>query len=385
MAAQKGGGQLSTDVTVFQPPESTVRETRPPAGVLTQLALENRYDGVGYRSANPNWKKELADGDMGDPSLLLTYEYERLVHRIIVRPKMPYLDLLHSGGPIRPVGAMDMWQFPRLSLKLVNNTDQTIVVSEVAVRVDTSIIDDDPIPKLDYMTTSLFFFNDGWGPFRNASVRFDVRREEACESGGIDWSVSNFPYHQTLGDFRDTAYVELPEGLDERPLLKLSPSEAKHRKQHPEESSYDQRCYICALGLMRYKTNKGEAREIKFQAPLFRCDAGDMDLGSDIFYNLFLTAGRQKYTLYRSLSRMLKKGDAAQFILMIATDKSARFDLSFSLRGADGVSISADPVELHVLVPRAMDGLSWWRTRSVPPKWHHGTLPTPPRTGTPTS
>jgi len=325
-------GELAADVTLQDEGSAS----------LASLTVENAYDGSGLRHWFAGSDDTAAIG-VPAPELTLTYAYARVGHRVVITPTMPYWDLLKRGGPIRNVSGIFLWQFPKLSVKLLNNTAATLFVTEIEVRVDSSVLDLEPFLRTKYSATgSVIFHNEGWGAVREPQVQFDVRGADACTADGPPETA--LPFAAQLPTFRTDAELPFDRYVSPR-LKKLADSVDLDGDEIPD-------CDLCVLGTMTYATDRGERRELKFQSMQNLCGLGGFER-AEVYYDLFLKAGTQGYTRLLPVSHSLAPGEAEHFVVRVGTDRSARFDLTFSLREAGGTSIPSDSIELNIFVPRS--------------------------------
>src|SRR6266571_3880447 len=121
-----------------QEPVSSTLQThqKPNKYQVTDVAVLNGDDGSGGYLPHASSDRTL------------TYSYERVDKKIWIKPQMPYLDLLSAGGPIAGLDywwSPFSWQFPKLSVKIVNNGDSTVLLSEAVIKVITSKINIEPV------------------------------------------------------------------------------------------------------------------------------------------------------------------------------------------------------------------------------------------------
>ncbi len=68
-------------------------------------------------------------------------------------------------------------------------------------------------------------------------------------------------------------------------------------------------------------------------------------------YVIYLEAGKSGYVKTREIALEVPPGKAEYFLIRIATDKSAQFDLAVALKAVGGQPIPVDDVTLDVLTP----------------------------------
>jgi len=74
------------------------------------------------------------------------------------------------------------WDFPELSVKILNNTERTLLVDEVVFNMSESVEDNRPVVVVVLGTYEgkAAFFNEGWGPVVDPLVRFNVKDPRNC-------------------------------------------------------------------------------------------------------------------------------------------------------------------------------------------------------------
>lgn len=208
------------------------------------------------------------DFDYTSDDCTLRYSYDRNDNKILIKPEMPYLSLLSQGGPILGLSYLwsqpFKWQYPKLSVKLVNTTDHTLLLSEAAIRVTSSKINVEPVLVIhedDYNVGHFRIVNEGWG------------------------------------------------------------------------------------------------QVIKFKTKVSLVEPGPMGSGASApptcLYDLKLKAGESNNTNYLPISQEIKPGESDHFLIRVASDKSARFDLTFSFLTTGGKEIPGREVVLDLFVPRS--------------------------------
>ncbi len=81
-----------------------------------------------------------------DPEIKLFYQKNDVNNQIKIFPQMEYLSKLERGEPISDLyggGGFPYfdWQFPNLDLRIVNNTKETVYVTDIVLEVEESKID----------------------------------------------------------------------------------------------------------------------------------------------------------------------------------------------------------------------------------------------------
>jgi hypothetical protein len=216
------------------------------------------------------------------PDFTVTYAAERQGDTISISPRMPYLSLLATGGPIR--GIQYHWtpflaEFPQLSVKIVNNTDRVVLLTEAVVKINTSSINAEPVlvvKENPWNTGRFSIINEGWGSLIDPVVNFGLAREEDCNSSAtITANMNSQPV--AFSDQTDSAGTEqtdidvshyVPEGLSGKKI-------------------------ICVFGEIHYANYNQDSRAIKFKTKVWLEYPGPgAPAPPSYFYDLFLEAGK---------------------------------------------------------------------------------------------
>lgn len=150
------------------------------------------------------------------PERTVTYQSVLRAQQTGISYHLPYLDLLARGGPVTGVnylGAPFHWWYPELSINVVNNTAQNMVLSQATVTIVSSRVELNPVIMFDDLSVnSLIIRNEGWGPVINPVVELSL--SEVQGSG----EVSVFAEQQHL------VQLETFDTVKEIPLLKFVPA-----------------------------------------------------------------------------------------------------------------------------------------------------------------
>jgi hypothetical protein len=335
-SARKPGG-VDVDITPYSGPSPQDANVKTPT---TNNRLVRTL--VSFRKGGPNGVvdnvfDESSGGRIypGDPEFTLTYEYDRNNGKIIVIPKMPYLSRLSEGGPVAGIAyewSPFAWQFPKLSIKIVNNTDRTLEFSEAAIRVSESAINTDPvivIQENEYNVGKLAIVNEGWGKVIDPSLDFGITKEGACNAFPQD----ERGIHLTRNTFNREDNVLISEYV-------------------PSFLQSDNA--VCVFGEIQFTTESGVKRSLKFTTLVSLISPGPaLPAPPDYLYDLFLKAGEAGYTTRIPISEKVNPGDVDHFLIRIGTDKSATFNLAFSFLSEPVVTLPSTQVLLSVFVPRS--------------------------------
>ena len=279
----------------------------------------------------------------------LKYSYDRIDRKLRIKPEMLYLSNLYNGGT---VNASAIWntfvcKFPQLSVKIVNNTKQTIVLKEAIIRVTSSIVNIDPVLLFKRTPDGIYIYNEGWGMVLNPVIRFRMTGGGLSRFGGEFWnpeSLENIP-----SDGREFT-LKLDSFTNKRFI-----SVSTFFRYFPEiESVY--KGWGILTGSIQYYSEKHEEHVVKFAISIYPDNNAGASLPPTEKYDIELESGKSKDYLYQgSFTHSIKSGEADHFVFKVKPDKSARFNLAFSFPTVGGPDIPSDEIVLDTFVPRSIN------------------------------
>ena len=124
---------------------------------------------------------------------------------------------------------------------------------------------------------------------------------------------------------------------------------------------------VPVTGIITYSTEEGATREVLFEVdvPLWNIPKPAIAVHPSYYYDLMLTSDESEYTELFPVAHGIRPGDIDLFVIRLAADKSAQYDLEFSFVAVGGDVLQANGVLLEILVPRThdrtelRDGVSW--------------------------
>jgi hypothetical protein len=145
----------------------------------------------------------------------LEYHYEKNGNKITIEPHIELVEKQRRGEVIQGFAWSYQpfkWDFPVLSVKIVNNSNRNILLTEATFQIDKSEIDVRPIIVVRGQTHSgvAEFINEGWGEISNVVARFNVAEYERC-GGNFDPSepyLEPVDYARDYGTFLITSHVQ---------------------------------------------------------------------------------------------------------------------------------------------------------------------------------
>lgn len=279
------------------------------------------------------------------------YDYRRLDDESVrIAATLPYRDLLARGGVVMGGGAYIDWQWPRLSVKVINNSERTIYLEQILFEVKESEIDIEPIIMVREVLQQPATFsvvNYGWGVAQTPEIEVAITELAAC----ADTAWRELPMSAlSLADAQP--YQHRYEGVSGSPQFGAPGTETLFNVGQLVPGSLAGQPMACLLGVMSYRNEAGAEQRFRFKTQVSLEGLGPLaGLGISAEYAIYLEAGKSGYVKTRDISLEIPPGRAEHFLLRVSTDKSARFDLSVSLRAVGGELIAVDDVTLDVLSP----------------------------------
>ena len=347
----RAGGALALFVltffyspTVLPPPVGPPPDGqgRPPFGSVKvdvgSSASGSRIDPDGrvqkvissYQPVSNEYDEHSGEVEKCPPDRTLTFTYAREADVPHISYTMPYLELMRKGGPILGVrygNSPFQWQFPNLSVKVVNTTSQEITLSEAKLEVLSSTVIDEPVLVVDDLSVNkIALVNEGWGDVVNPVVTFGVN--DVVEGGGVSTYEAE-PHTEAIPTFTDGAAI---------PIKPYIPA----RLQDDDKVMVEGRIVYGAAAsrkTVRFKTRVALEIIPKAAPP------------PSYLYEVHLKAGVTPQTVLVPTNQVIDKSD--NFLIRVATDKSARFKLRVSFREVGGGMVPANDLLLDIFVPRS--------------------------------
>jgi hypothetical protein len=268
------------------------------------------------------------------PEYTISYEFERRRNKVRIFANAPYLEKIKDGRVVAGVRfwwSPFQWQFPKLSIKMVNDTSRRVLITHAEVNVKTSQIDTNPVLIIEENPYKVGYFsmlNEGWGPVLDPKLDLNIAPLQA------------YGFFPKDGPWCRLQVADFVEGAD----INIDGLVPLHLRGQDK---------VTVFGILRYRTTSGGANVLSFQnrVSLVRPGPG-RSAPPSYLYDLFLEAGKAGYTKHLSLAQEIGPGESDHFLIRLGTDKSAVFDLQFSFKTTDGRYLPRKDVLLEVFVPR---------------------------------
>jgi hypothetical protein len=276
----------------------------------------------------------------------LFYNYIKYGDHIDIFPNMKYLDLINTGGPVQgylftPLFNIFNLQYPKLSIKSVNNTNNTILLYELELEIKNNIINQEPFLLIGYDVSRpgiLFLRNEGWGNLYNVEVNYGITNIDNC--------VSDFK-----DEITESHYFEI---IEHSAFIGIEKVDYFDYYQEPVDLS---QAWKCVIGNIIYENEYNEQNALKFytRLPLTRgLDA--TPIVPSYYYDTFISAGVTDTTIYIPIAQELKPGESDNFAVRVGTDKSAIIDFNLKVKTINDDVIYEKPIKINILVPRVQMG-----------------------------
>ncbi|MFO0912562.1 MAG: TIR domain-containing protein [Pirellulales bacterium] len=295
----------------------------PPASPSVTIAL-----GLDQETVVPEPEAINVEGHAEVDPFALRYDYAMRDSVLVVRYTMPYLETIRRGEVVRGVKPRPFnWYFPKLSVKTLNNSPQTVLLTECVLEVtESSVIQDPLITVADGSFNFLIFLNDGWGPVIDPVVTFKF----GASSSEEDSSSAVERHTLELKTFDDVARI---------PMGRYLPAELEGAAS------------VDVSGVLEYGA-AGARQSLKFTTSVnLESYPGDPSPPTRE-YDVMLIAGEAPKTIRRPIAQEIKSTESDQFLLRMGSDKSGRYLVTVKFLGVDGQVVAERKLELEVFVPR---------------------------------
>ncbi len=275
---------------------------------------------------------------------------------VVIEPKMPYLESIAAGKEVHGFQYWREpfeWHFPKLSIKVANNSKDTLLISSILFEVLDSAIDKRPIPLIHesfYNKGNIRFINEGWGEMIEPQLTIRGWHKPVKSSNDIIfmWRMGDSTQDGCGGGQELTGKeVSLKLGsIAERLDVPVSKHTPFFLRGEP---------LICAIGSISYKSEGKPARtSMNFRTLVSQFSPGPgVPAPPSAEYDLFLPAGKKGYVATVPVSQEVKPGETDNFLITISSDKSAFFALKYQAKDVANVIREEQSISLHLFLPRS--------------------------------
>jgi hypothetical protein len=331
------------------------------------------------------------DAWYGKRETQLQYHVEKSNDVLRIEKSMDYLSNYEKGGIIEPIHFIWVpfeWDFPNLDLKIVNNSDETIFLTEVVFDVEESRLDPFPVLVIkpdSFRGNALHFLllNEGWGEVRNLKARFHltpIRR-----SGSAPIFEEPYPHEVAVGDFSERFNVNIADAFRDAGVdfdgLKLvgnvwrwrgdgvTVRDSRGKDINMTEVEYARKRASClgpfkeggaiVSGELEFDglilDGKSKKHKVKFVTEVWLYDEHLAGVPAPPTYQYgtkFQVEGK-RYQRRVSISHVLKPQEADRFNIKIGMDKSSQHRFRLKLLYNNEQDIELPEILLTAFIPRS--------------------------------
>lgn len=234
------------------------------------------------------------------------------------------------------------FSLPTFDIKIVNNTDETILLSELRFSDVVSIPDNSPElswpPQINYFfpQRKLYFHNDGWGTALNATLTGTF----TAFLGGK--SPVKYTTEIKVGDIKESTAVNMDKII--RKAFNITTISESENIVFSGQLSYQ---YIDHAGTVVSEKERVDI-EIINSMPL----AGAA-MGPSYLYSMKFKTQDTGYIIRTNISQSLKPGEADRFLVVLGAEQSSIHEFKLDLIYNNSENISLGKFNLEYYLPRS--------------------------------
>lgn len=315
----------------------------------------------------------------------LLYTGSRTGDVVNIRPEASYLARANKSRlpEIWCDGFIEMDPIPVLDVKLLNNSDRTIFITEARFIVQTSEAVRGAVPMIDQddEIMNVPLCNVGWDDMKDVEIAFNVAPDSASPRS------ATYKYRMTVPDVETRALIDISAAIgaeggdlnvlsskrlsDGEDMVTLQLRDGRHlqltAEQHtnmviaalgpfykPDEEMPDGPAIVYGVVSFSDGTNGGARRERAFEAkvPLYQWGAGGGYVEASAQYDVKLETTGRDYQRVVNVSHSMSPGSSDRLQFRVAADRSSRHHLRIELKYNDGKLIRSTDTMLELFVPR---------------------------------
>lgn len=368
-----------------RPPESnTQAQPKPEVVDAGQSALANVYVDVSVAGLDSSkWTR-------GEDKVL-TYSVLRSNDQIVIQRTLGFLSAFEAGGLIAPLSYVTqtacpfLWDFPTLDLKVLNNSDETIYLTEVVFEVEESRLDSTPLftIKHDFYRMNagvLVLVNEGGSDIVDLAISFRLLPGNITT---VQDAEPPYPHTVTVPRLDDETPIDVTdafqaEGTNIEGLIELCNGEWDSQnscvvvKTHDgsevrlSEEEYDERWkeYLgpfqeevgTLVGEMSFGALDNERhRQVRFQAPVYLANKRLLGVPKPptYAYDASFETSQSDYERRVQISHEIKPGDTDRFTVKVGIGRSSRHRFRAVVCDITGRVVRSPLIEMTCFVPRS--------------------------------
>ena len=274
--------------------------------------------------------------------LLTYYEYEIDKGKMIIKPRMGYLDKINADNFVNDTFfAWITWQLPIITAVINNPTQENLVILDLEIEVLSSKVNIEPLiiankifEKPNDNRLILDLDNLGWGKVKNASIEIGFR-------DSLDLPIRlnpDLPKEKIyIGDFDNRKKIE----------TNIRVTDELRAIKNPR-----------ALAILNYENEYGNPKKVKFDIELALTknrkiyDGGWAHPG--YLYNIKLENKSQPFSIHKNVSQIIKPNSVEVLALSFYSARSSFYQLKLKFRKNNGEIIESNPIELNTIMGRSV-------------------------------
>lgn len=269
-----------------------------------------------------------------------------------VSPQLPYLDAARRGDPVWAIPYM--WQPFRwlplnLDFKFLNQSEETLYLTALSIRVKRSVANREPILFLKHGTLfpCICISNDGWSNISEPSLQIAIH-----EANDTPSFPQELPISVPISEFSEYLELDLTEQFKS---LGVDVDAVMHRSPNPNVGPFQSRI-IFIFGQLNFIDESGESRVFRFGTDM-RIEGPLMGMyGPPTFeYKTRLQAEGENYVRTVEISHVLKAGESDRFLLQLDVDRTSNHELEISVESNRGRIATSKPMQVSLFVPRSVN------------------------------
>ncbi|MGF1464507.1 MAG: toll/interleukin-1 receptor domain-containing protein [Sandaracinaceae bacterium] len=267
------------------------------------------------------------------------YGYQRNGDTLFVRHRSPYLRRLRRGDVhdrVRSSLPAEGWYYPELSVSVVNNGGDTVVLSEVVLEIERAAEDRSVIllasAKPCATEPELTFTNRGWGRVASSELVVGVTSLDSCRA-----AEGPMPPGVPM--------TRLATGAFERSRTATIGSVPSELRQQPT---------ACAFGTLSWVAHDGRRGRLRFMLPLNLggvCAEAATMMTSRL-YDLDLPLSGAPTERRMAIQHAIGPGDTDLIAFRLAAERSGHFRFTLKILDIEGDPVVSQRVDLKLFVPR---------------------------------
>lgn len=309
----------------------------------------------------------------------LYYIQESKDNMYSIIPKLQYWEnIIFNNKPMSPIffyWEPFKWELPNLDIKVLNNSDNTLFITEIIMEISSSILNSSPLIFIrghgtDTNARHLDLNNDGWGKIKNLKIKINcntIFNEKFDEFSAEEYigdieaekniDISNMLYNITKINFEDfdSAFEELKKSVKCYSEYEIRREELFDRYFGEYKSG---KVYV--NGLLDFEANAIEENDrhytLKFSSwiYLYQDFWPALPAPPSYQYDIELPVQGNNYIVKKTISQVLKSGEADRFDLKIHCTKSSNHIMDIYLKDINGNKIEVKKnVHLNICIPRS--------------------------------